>query len=96
VKLSQLRNVVFRFEAIDAGEGIVPKTVKIKLVDDTVNFDDDPEIALNWQDCDTKKRMYDSGEGMAFIQGLCATTASRSANFEKLLKPLEIVRQINP
>ena len=93
VKLSQLRNVVFRFETIDFGEGVVPENVRIRLVDDTVNFDDDPEITLNWKECDTKRRMYDSNEGVVFMPGLCAITDARSANFDKLLKPLQIAKQ---
>ncbi len=95
VKLSQLQDVVFSFQAFTYDDGTVPASLHIRLLDDKVDFES--EIALKWSDCTTRKVVtYDSAEGIVYGEGVCATTPPYSANFDRLLKPLRLASNVNP
>jgi len=95
VKLSQLQNVVFSFQAFTYEDGIIPNSLHLRLLDDKVDFETD--VAIKWSECTTKKVvMEDPGEGIVYGEGVCATTTSYSANFERLLKPLKLASNVTP
>lgn len=94
VKLSQLQNVIFTLQAFEYdGNPPIAKKIRIRLLDDKVDFDS--ELPLDWQTCATKKIIFEPDEGTAFQEGVCATTAPTSANFDRLLNPLQVAQTEN-